>query len=53
MDGRREYSPIELETLAREKGMIIELTIPYYPEQDGVSECWYHRVILILHAVKG
>jgi hypothetical protein len=38
MDGRREYSSTKLETLAREKGMIIEPTIPYYLEQDNVLE---------------
>jgi hypothetical protein len=38
MDGRRKYSPIKLEILARKKGIIIELIIPYYLEQDNILE---------------
>jgi hypothetical protein len=38
MDGRRKYSLIKLETLAREKRIIIELIISYYLEQDSISE---------------
>jgi hypothetical protein len=32
MDNKKEYSPTKLETLAREKGMIIKLIISYYPK---------------------
>jgi hypothetical protein len=45
MDGRKEYSPTELEILAREKGIIIKLIIPYYLEQDNISE---HTIRIII-----
>jgi hypothetical protein len=44
MNGRREYSPIKLEILAKEKKIIIEPIIPYYLEQDNILE----RVIRII-----
>ena len=38
MDGGKEYSPNRLADLAEDLGQIVELTTPYNPEQDGVSE---------------
>jgi hypothetical protein len=38
MNNRRKYNPIKLEVLAREKGIIIKLIIPYYLEQDNILE---------------
>jgi transposase InsO family protein len=38
LDGGREYSPARLQELADDLGMLVELTTPYFPEQDAVSE---------------
>jgi hypothetical protein len=45
MDSRRKYSLIKLEILAREKGIIIELIIFYYLEQDNILE---HTIRIII-----
>lgn len=38
MDGGKEYGVNELSTMAKDLGQVLELTTPYNPEQDGVSE---------------
>jgi hypothetical protein len=49
MDSKREYNPTELEILAREKGMIIELIIPYYLEKDNILE---HAIRIIIEKAR-
>ena len=38
LDRGREYSPTRLQELAKDLGIVVELTTLYFPEQDAVSE---------------
>ena len=46
MDGGKEYSPTKMDAMAENLGQIVEVTILYSPEQDGLSE----RLISIICA---
>lgn len=38
MDNGREFSPVKLQEYLTEKGIILETSAPYTPEQNGVAE---------------
>ena len=38
IDGGKEYSPQLMGELAAKLGQIIEISTPYFPEQDGRAE---------------
>ena len=48
-DNRHEYINKDLHTYCLYHGIEIQMTMPYTPEQNGITKCWNKTVVKLAH----